>query len=88
MGVRQGLEGSPPTGPELPHQGREGAPWESLVQPQFGLTGNKGLPLAWRYLEYKIPKSSPSEYERLWGLGAHHKTSKMRVQRLITQNQN
>lgn len=39
-----------------------------------------------RYLEYKkIPNSSPSEYEFLWGLRACHETSKMRVLRFIAQ---
>nr|KAF6435764.1 hypothetical protein HJG63_012493 [Rousettus aegyptiacus] len=42
-----------------------------------------------KYLEYKkIPNSSPSEYEFLWGLRACHETSKMRVLRFIAQNQN
>ncbi|XP_023382397.1 melanoma-associated antigen D4-like [Pteropus vampyrus] len=42
-----------------------------------------------KYLEYKkIPNSSPSEYEFLWGLRARHETSKMRVLRFIAQNQN
>lgn len=42
-----------------------------------------------KYLEYKkIPKSSPPEYEFLWGLRAHHETSKMRVLRFIAQYQN
>ncbi|EPY73949.1 melanoma antigen family D, 4-like protein [Camelus ferus] len=41
------------------------------------------------YLEYKkIPNSSPPEYEFLWGLRAHHETSKMRVLRFIAQYQN
>nr|XP_031301022.1 melanoma-associated antigen D4 isoform X1 [Camelus dromedarius]XP_031301023.1 melanoma-associated antigen D4 isoform X1 [Camelus dromedarius] len=42
-----------------------------------------------KYLEYKkIPNSSPPEYEFLWGLRAHHETSKMRVLRFIAQYQN
>ena len=85
MRVVRGWRATLPQDPSCSIRARKGPPGNRWCSPR---SANVYPPLARRYLKYKAPNSSRTEDELLCGLRAHHETSKMRVQRLITQNQN